>query len=98
MMGSNHAVSGVKSIKFILATGFNQSTLWRELAQCFDFDSVSFLCVYLSLPHLKRLSLLFIFPILAFVSFLMIPSDSYLENIGLPSDSYLENIGLPVSK
>ena len=83
-MGSNHADSGVISIKFILAAGFNQSTLWRGLAQCFDFDSVSFLCVYLSLPHLKRLSLLFYIPYSCLRFFLDDSTDSYLENIGLP--------------
>ena len=38
VMGSNPAVSGVISGKLILAAGFIQSTLWRWLAQCFDFD------------------------------------------------------------
>ena len=80
-MGSNHEVSGVISIKFILAAGFNQSTLWRGPAQSFDFDSV---CTYLSLPHLKRLSLLFYIPYSCLRFFLDDSTDSYLENIGLP--------------
>ena len=37
VMGSNAAVSGVSG-KLILAAGFIQSTLWRWLAQGFDFD------------------------------------------------------------
>ena len=37
-MGSNPAVLGVISGKVILAAGFNQSTLWPGLAQCFDLD------------------------------------------------------------
>ena len=79
-MGSNHAVSGVVSGKLI------SSLLFGEGLLSVSISTVSSFCVptYLSVPHLKRLSLLFIFPILSFVSFLMIPTDSYLENIGLP--------------
>ena len=40
IMGSNPAVSGVISGKPILAANIVQSTLWRELAQCFDFRIV----------------------------------------------------------
>ena len=43
-MGSNPTVSGVISVKLILAAGFIQSILWRRLASCFDLDR--FLRVY----------------------------------------------------
>ena len=41
VMIANPAVSGVISGKLALAAGFIQSTLWRGLAQCFDFHSIA---------------------------------------------------------